>query len=42
MLYDEMLKRVSIGVQRKGTILNPEDSRSDEKEDRLDIEKDKC
>lgn len=25
-----------------GTILNPEDCRSGEKEDRLDIEKDKC
>lgn len=39
MLYDEMLKRVSVGVQRKGTILNPEDGRNDEKEDWLDIDK---
>lgn len=39
MLYDEMLKRVSVGVQRKGTILNSEDGRNDEKEDWLDIDK---
>lgn len=44
MLYDEMLKKQilhSIGVQRKGTILNPGDGRSNEKENRLEREKKK-